>query len=50
MEMYERVFEQEIKPNSAINRIYTDVELSNVILQLVYFYEKNNETKIFHLI
>ena len=50
MEMYERDFEQEIKPSSAINRIYTDVELSNVILQLVYFHEKNNETKIFHLI
>ena len=50
MEMCERDFEQEIKPSSGINRIYTEMELSNVILQLVYFYEKNNETKIFHLI
>ena len=47
MEMCERDFEQEIKSRSAINRIYTEIELSNVILQLVTtlsFLQKNHIT------
>ena len=47
MEMCERDFEQEIKSRSAINRIYTEMELSNIILQLVTtlsFLQKNHIT------